>query len=428
MGFTGTRGRRPTLSLFVALLLGIWALAASNTNAALQAGCTQSGSLVTCSYTTQAERASFAVPAGVTSVNVHAVGGTGGAPTLGPPSAPAGGSAATIGATLNLSPGSVLSIQVAGNGNLSGAGGGGAGCLGGGGASSVSGTSGPLLIAAGGGGNGCGPFSMEYTGGGRGGNAGANGNPPGVGNAAGGNAGTSTAGGAGGAGGTGVVAGAQGGAGSPGVGGAGGSGASGAGEAGGGGGGGLYGGGGGGQGATGSGVNGDLPGGGGGGGSSLVPAGGSLGIDSTATPLVTVSYSAPTSGTPGSPGTPPSSSTKILTARARVVHGKAKLKIACDGLASCYGRLAVTRKLRVRRLKRIHGQLRSVTVTKFSPVATARYALAGGKSATVTLRIRRSALALLRRHSLHVRATASVAGGQNASRTVILTRARPRRR
>jgi hypothetical protein len=315
------RGRM--LALFIFVIVGIWALPASNAKADLQAGCTQSGATVTCSYRTQGQRASFEVPAGVTSLAVYAVGGSGGASlVLAAPHPYPGGRGAIVGASLSVSPGSVLSIQVAGDGTSApGAGGGGAGCTGGGGASRVSTSSGPLVIAAGGGGQGCsGSGAGGYYGilfGAPGGAAGADGSASGYGNAGGGKAGTSTAGGAGGAGGSGIVNGNSGAVGSAGAGGASGDGAAGAGAGGGGGGGGLYGGGSGGQGASDmfNGAPATEPGGGGGGGSSLVPAGGSLGTNSIflpAPPMVAISYGAPTSPgepppvavlPPGSPGT-----------------------------------------------------------------------------------------------------------------------------
>jgi hypothetical protein len=316
-----SRGR--TLALFIFVIVGIWTLPASNAKADLQAGCTQSGATVTCSYATQGQRGSFEVPAGVTSLGIYAVGGSGGASlVLAAPKPYPGGRGAIVGTSLSVSPDSVLSIQVAGDGTSApGAGGGGAGCTGGGGASSVSTSSGPLVIAAGGGGEGCsGSGAGGYYGtlfGGPGGAAGADGTASGYGNAGGGAAGTSTAGGTAGAGGSGIVNGNSGVAGAAGVGGAGGNGATGAGAGGGGGGGGLYGGSGGGQGASDmfNGAPATEPGGGGGGGSSLVPAGGSLGTNTLffpVSPMVVISYNAPTSPggpppfavlPPGSPGT-----------------------------------------------------------------------------------------------------------------------------
>lgn len=330
-----TRGRM--LTLFVLVVVGIWALAASNVKAALQPGCTQSGTTVTCSYPQQGQQASFVVPAGVTSVGVYAVGGTGGTPVLlvrhnaaGPGAIVAGG--------LNVSPGSVLSIQVAGAGTSTGpgAGGGGPGCAGGGGASRVSTSGGPLVVAGGGGGDGCygpGGANDSFSNSGGGGKAGANGSGPPFGTAGGGMAGTSTAGGAGGAGGTGIVNGNPGAAGFASAGGAGGSGASGAGASGGGGGGGLYGGGGGGQGETAI-VNGSptaRPGGGGGGGSSLVPPGGTLQFvtvgapaEPNPSPMVVISYTAPPSAGTPAPGTilPPGS-----TGSSTVPQGAARVRL-----------------------------------------------------------------------------------------------------
>ena len=303
-----SRGR--TLALFIFVIVGMWALPASNAEADLPPDCTQSGVTVTCSYTTQGVGA-FDVPDGVTSLGVYAVGGSGGASlVLAAPKPYPGGRGAIVTASLTVSPGSVLSIQVAGDGTSApGAGGGGAGCTGGGGASRVSTSSGPLVVAAGGGGQGCsGSGAGGYYGilfGGPGGAAGADGTATGYGNAGGGAAGTSTGGGTGGASGSGIVDGNSGAAGTAGAGGAGGDGASGAGAGGGGGGGGLYGGGGGGQGANDmfNGAPATEPGGGGGGGSSLVPAGGSLGTNSlffSVLPMVAISYDAPTS-----PGGPP---------------------------------------------------------------------------------------------------------------------------
>ncbi len=200
------RGR--TLPLFILVSVGIWALAATNAKAALQPGCTQSGTTVTCSYQQQGQQATFTVPDGVTSLRVYAVGGTGGT-SGGIVPQNGGGAGAIVAGSLGVSPGSLLSIQVAGNGGYlaPGAGGGGVGCTGGGGDSHVSTYSAPLVVAAGGGGDGCwGPNGPLDSGSlpGRGGAAGADGTaPPNEGNAEGGRAGTSTAGGAGGAGGTG---------------------------------------------------------------------------------------------------------------------------------------------------------------------------------------------------------------------------------
>jgi hypothetical protein len=241
---------------------------------------------------------SFVVPEGVSSVHALAVGGRGGAGYSNPAS---GGFGAKIVADLPVTPGQVLYIEVAGNGgngviapggiensmsggtagiNGGGAGGGGAsGGGGGGGASDIrtvplsAGSSQSLasrvIIAAGGGGSG----SEQGTGGA----AGADG-----GGVAGGKAGTAAMGGAGGAG--------ERGNGKAGVLGVGGEGFfGGGGPGGGGGGGGSYGGGGGGV------TFSPAPGGGGGG--STAFAGGVTGtgstLDTTGTPLITLTYAGP---------------------------------------------------------------------------------------------------------------------------------------
>jgi hypothetical protein len=229
------------------------------------------------------EEQKFEVPAGVTSVEVEAVGSEGGTATT----EAAGGKGAIVRGTLPVTPGQVLYVEVGGvtfNG-------GGSSVFGdqgnGGGASDVRKTSigiepspggeaslnSRLLVAAGGGGGGGGQFPPEECTGGAGGNA-----------EEGGTNGTSCVGFPGGGGGGGGEAG-KGGAGGQGyfdttaapvlTGEAGGLGRGGAGRGsvvfGGGGGGGRFGGGGGGGQFTGSKLNG----GGGGGGSNLVPEGGS---------------------------------------------------------------------------------------------------------------------------------------------------------
>jgi uncharacterized repeat protein (TIGR01451 family) len=222
----------------------------------------------------------FTVPDGVTTIHVALVGGAGGSGGGG-----TGGHGAAVNGDLAVTPGTVLYVDVAGNGRyiVGGFNGGGHSFEwgGGGGASDI--RSVPrsdagsldtrLAVAAGGGAGG------SY---GAGGNAGTDGATNGTGSAIGGRAGTATSGGSGGGGCNGFLCGTgiDGGDGSLGQGGVVNSGD------GGGGGGGLFGGGAGGSNSTG--------GAGGGGGSSLVPAGGTLGIDSTGTPKVEISYTAPT--------------------------------------------------------------------------------------------------------------------------------------
>lgn len=242
----------------------------------------------------------FTVPAGVTSVELAAIGGHGGsAAASGGAAAPAasGGAAAQVTGTLNVTPGETLYVEVGGNGangNPNGGGssaaggfnGGAPGGAGGGGSSDV--RTSPraqglspedrLIVAAGGGGSG----QSGACQGGAGGAAeqpGENGDSCGN---AGGGAGTQSSGGSGGGGGCG-----PGQEGQLGIGGEGGG--SGFGgefcnlDTGGGGGGGLYGGGGG----CGASANSS---GGGGGGSSLVPLGGSSTLAPNVEPQVQITY------------------------------------------------------------------------------------------------------------------------------------------
>src|ERR1700689_263557 len=206
----------------------------------------------------------FTVPAGVTSVEVLAIGGRGGNASK------PGGVAAQVTGIVPVTPGQPLYVEVGGNGASEGFGGaggfngGGQGAGGGGGASDV--RTSPLasglspddrLIVAGAGGGGGAEGSLI------GGTGGAAGEPGESVSNQGGGAGTSSGGGAGGSGGctngSSGQLGAGGNAGSPCQ------------FSGGGGGGGYYGGGGGGSGLS-------IDGGGGGGGSSLVPTGGTFGF------------------------------------------------------------------------------------------------------------------------------------------------------
>ena len=140
------------------------------------------------------------VPAGICSVTISADGGHGGHSSDSNPLS-AGGAAANVTATVSVTPGEVLSVQVAGAGQdaqiapptaVGGPGGGGGGNpgdgAGGGGASAVAGPSGPLLVAGGGGG---GSFEVQ------GGVGGTLGNPGGPGDGPGGGQGGSVAGGGG---------------------------------------------------------------------------------------------------------------------------------------------------------------------------------------------------------------------------------------
>lgn len=224
------------------------------------------------SYTAAEQQ--FEVPEGVDELHVTLIGGKGANTSQ------TGGSGALVEGDLVLAPGTILFVEVGGNGSGQGGGfnggasAGGIGAAGGGGALDIRTLSrfnpasldSRLMVAAGGGGAGNGN---------NGGNAGAAAPGP-----TGGQAGTATSGGAGGDGFP------RGGDGTLGAGGAGGAGIiSGA-----GGGGGLFGGGGGGQ--------SDLGGGGGGGGSSFVgtATSASVSLDATGLPSITITY------TPGSVG------------------------------------------------------------------------------------------------------------------------------
>lgn len=313
------RGLRRVASMAAMALIAAMAgvVPAAVTAAALPSACTLNGSTVTCTWTSGTNQ--FAVPAGVTTLHVTAVGGKGGDTDF----SIHGGYGAEVSGDITVTAGTSVFAVVGGNGGHQfpqngpgGANGGGDGIDGsggGGGASDVrtsqADLASRLIVAGGGGGAGkvgtcC--VSGNNAPGGAGGAAGDVGgsgtdypsNSAGDANGGGGGgAGTASAGGAGGAGGTRTNT-ANGADGCPGTDGAIGQGGVGGqvtgpfcAAGGGGGGGGVYGGGGGGGGASES-VT--LAGsGGGGGGSSLVPAGGSIQPDSTGSPKVVISYTAP---------------------------------------------------------------------------------------------------------------------------------------
>ncbi|WP_344188142.1 IPT/TIG domain-containing protein [Acrocarpospora corrugata] len=244
----GPRRRLRGLALRGALALALAAGGLIATGPAAQAAATT----VTFSYTGGPQ--TFTVPAGVTSIVVDAFGAQGQAGP-GPVPGGAGGRGGEAKATLAVTPGQELQINVGGTDGYGGGGAGGKGGVwwldggAGGGASDV--RTGPgyglddrVLVAGGGGGGG--NFDNGYAGGGGGGGgaAGAAGGSSSLGASPGGGA-TSSAGGSGGAGSYGADAGADGTAGTGGAGGAEAPGGS-TGAGGGGGGGGWYGGGGGG--------------------------------------------------------------------------------------------------------------------------------------------------------------------------------------
>jgi hypothetical protein len=318
--------RRAALLLVASVVLaGVWGI--GQARAALPTNCDQSGIKVSCRFSfTGAPDQTFKVPAGISSVEIVAVGAPGGASGPRYPVPVPGGAGAVARGTLSVTGGQTLYVEVGGpgddgfytsvggfngggmgdprNGNSSGGGGGG-------GASDV--RSAPysavlspdprLLVAGGGGGAGAPtPIGGGLPGFWRGGDGGAAGQqgasgldpclkPEGPGG--GGWPGTASSGGSGGRGGTvdcrgGGIPGQQGDNGALGRGGGGST----KGAGGGGGGGGLYGGGQGGQAVFNPNIKlFDGTGGGGGGGSSLIPAGGSVTANTAALPPeVTISY------------------------------------------------------------------------------------------------------------------------------------------
>jgi hypothetical protein len=347
----------------------------------------------------------FTVPNGVSSALVSAVGARGG--DIGPGGC-AGGFGATAAATLSVSPGQVLYVEVGGSGNPPGGGGGAAAynggaqggtalyhAAGGGGASdirtvsnAIAGTLGSRVVtAAGGGGAGSGTSGHDCAGGAAAGTGGVGGN-----GMAGGQPGTSSAGGSGGAGAN------SGTAGGPGAGGAGGDGPP-AQAAGGGGGGGVYGGGGGGASNTG---------GGGGGGSSGFGAGTSstvVGADTSGAPSVSLTYNLPPPG--GGGGSHPSNDFQMSKP---VVGRNGTLVIALNvpGAGIVTGAAKTKVKARKRRKK----------------AKTIRYGkgtVAASSAGLVTLRIpasraARKALTRLRKLTVSVAVTYTPVGGSPKTR------------
>jgi hypothetical protein len=290
---------RRALSVITVLLAGLGATALTLTTAevaqALPTNCAQPTLVgpVTCSYTVTGAEQTFSVPAGVTSVNVVAIGGAGGPSDIGVP----GGRGAQVSGIVSTVNVPTLYVEVGGTGAQSFGGFNGGGSTyfagGGGGASDVrvqprtvdlATTDSRQIVAAGGGGGSGFVCPVAGVGGGAGlpGAQGSDSQSCALDGGTGGGAGTATGGGAAGS--------PSGFAGSLGVGGGPGTAtcncAQGA------GGGGLWGGGAGGVSSLASmGLITDHGGGGGGGGSSLVPAGGTGPTLTSAAPSVTITYS-----------------------------------------------------------------------------------------------------------------------------------------
>jgi hypothetical protein len=168
-GLGGKARRAPARVALLALVpaAGGLALAGGGAAPALAAGPAPSCSAGSCtvSFTTPGTGQSFIVPAGVTSLSVTLYGGAGGSTSFGGPTV-AGGDGALLTATLTVSPGEVLGVDVGGAGTSSagtavaavagGVNGGGDGfdSGGGGGATDLTAAGTRLLVAGGGGGAG----------------------------------------------------------------------------------------------------------------------------------------------------------------------------------------------------------------------------------------------------------------------------------
>lgn len=166
----GRKARRaPARAVLLALVpaAGAVALAAGGAAPALAAGPAPSCSAGTCtvSFTTPGAGQSFTVPSGVSALSVTLYGGTGGSTSFAGP-AVAGGDGALVTATLTVTPGEALGVDVGGAGTSTtgttgqsvpgGANGGGNGfdSGGGGGATDITTAGTSLLVAGGGGGAG----------------------------------------------------------------------------------------------------------------------------------------------------------------------------------------------------------------------------------------------------------------------------------
>lgn len=335
-------------------MLALWGFALARSAPALPGNCTQVQRTVTCTFGYTGAEQTLAVPAGVSSAQVSAVGAAGGGIV--------GGVGGTASETVALTPASTLYVEVGGTGgSIGGFNGGGApgtgastgGAGGGGGASDVrtvpcggacpgdaASLGSRLIVAAGGGGSGApGAQANAFAAGGGAGSAGSVGRNASGGDhgGGGGGPGTVSAGGAKGSGGTpntGGTPGTDGTIGSPGVGGTGGGGSASA--VGGGAGGGYFGGGGGGGGA-------DSPadqaaGGGGGGGASFAPAGSTGVADSTTAPAsVAITYTLPDTTRPTISITTPAANAGYPGGTTVAASYSCGDEPGGSGLAGCHG-------------------------------------------------------------------------------------------
>ena len=125
---------------------------------------------------------------------------------------------------------------------------------------------------------------------------------------------------------------------------------------------------------------------------------------------------------PASPPPPATSHLAIRTGRAAVSAGASKITLACDS-GACHGSLSLVTKLRQRVHRRVHGQRRTVTVTKSVVLARGRYTVASGTAGSIVLRLSRTAqrmLAHARGHRLRVQAIATQSGRITATRVLVL--------
>jgi hypothetical protein len=393
---------------------------------ALLAGAPATAGAETRNFLSTGAEQTFTVPAGVTSIHVIAVGASGG---TGGNSPVAGGFGAVAIADVAVTPGQVLYVNVGTNG-AAGTGPGGGGFNGGGGSGTPAGQYGGggggasdvrtisrslgtsyfsrLITAAGGGGSGA------SSGGGAGGDAGQGGSN-GTG-ANGGGPGTASAGGAGGSGGC---------AGNPGqlgIGGdsVGGSCTGGPPGVGGGGGGGVYGGGAGGTSSSGSG--------GGGGSSGFAPeaTNSSVLTDSTGSPAISLSFSAPSSPGGGGTNTKPAFGAKSLVVLKLAVTripagGPVAVRVVNDNAFTITGRLSGQTTGKVTVSKRLRVKLRAKA---FSVGAHAKK--------TVKLKLPKSLRRVLKRkHKLSLRLTGTIkdpAGNNRTVRKTVKPKLKTRRR
>ena len=396
-GRFGSRHRRAAAALVVAVGFGAAGLDSAVAGPSLVASglpsnCSASLSVVTCSYGFTGAEQAFAVPLGVSAVQVAATGAPGSSYSA------TGGVGGTASGSVSVTPGSSLYIEVGGPGQDFAAGGGGgwnggghggrSQGSGGGGASDVRtiscaascGTGGDSaslasrLLVAGGGGAGGADARDTIGGPGAGGAAGNPGDPGsadpfsdagGGGGGAGGLSQVSN----GGAGGTAATAGTDGDSGQPGALGQGGAGAD-IYSGGGGGGGGFYGGGGGGGGAINNASQDVAEGGGGGGGSSYAP-GGVTGIAASTgiAPSVTVIYTATLSGAKAaaSPSQSLTNGERVWVSGRRFPAGHTVSIVQCNQRATTQGLAACDTS-----------HSREVTVTTYNQVPARAYRVATG--------------------------------------------------